>query len=178
VKLGFASARAALLAASLAAGFFAARAEANTLSAIGGLGFGRNTGMNDLKSPQPILGAEYMLDFGPAFELGGSYLKNFLSYNSGESGSIQAAGLQARVHILGVRIGPFVDAIAGLARRMQGQNSSGTKFSYGGGVGFEFPLLSRLSMSPHVGVRMLPDSISDAVNRPVVDGALMFSIRL
>jgi hypothetical protein len=174
----FASARAALLAASLAASLFAARAQANTLSAIGGLGFGRNTGMNDLKSPRPLLGAEYMLDFGPALQLGGSYLENFLSYNSGESGSIRAAGLSGRIHFLGLRIGPFADALVGLARRTQGQNSSGNKLSYGGGVGFEFPLAHRFSMSPHVGVRMLPDSISDAVNRPVVDGSLMFSIRL
>jgi hypothetical protein len=163
---------------SLATFLFAALAQANTLSAIGGLGFGRNTGMNDLKSPQPLLGAEYMLDFGSVFELGGSYLENFLSYNTGESGSVHAAGLVGRVHVLGRRMGPFADVGIGIARLTQGQNSSGNRLSYGGGVGFEFPVMTRLSMSPHVGVRMLPDSVSESSSHPVVDGALMFSIHL
>lgn len=153
-------------------------AEANTLSAIGGLGFGRNTGMNDVKSPNPLLGAEYMLELNSAFEVGGAYLENFLSYNTGESGSIRSGGLVGRFHVLGSRVGPFVDAGIGLAWRTQGDNSSGRRFSYGGGVGFEVPIGFRLSMSPHVFMRMLPDSVSDLSSHPVVNGALMFSIRL
>ncbi len=156
----------------------ATTAHANTLSAIGGLGFGRNTGMNDVKSPRPLLGAEYMLDVGSAVQVGGSYLENLLSYNTGESGSIRAVGVVGRVHFLGLRVGPFADGLVGLGRRTQGQNSSGNKLSYGGGLGFEFPLVANLSMSPHVGVRMLPDSVSNPESRPVVDGALMFSLRL
>jgi len=151
---------------------------ANTLSAIGGLGFGRNTGMNDVKSPRPLLGAEYMLDVSRMFEIGGGYVENFLSYHSGESGTIREAGLVGRVHFLVMRVGPFADAVMGLARRTQGENSSGNKLSLGGGVGYEIPLGFRFSMSPHVGVRMLPDSVSDSVSRSVVDGALLFSIRL
>jgi hypothetical protein len=151
---------------------------ANTLSAIGGLAFGRNSGMNDVKTPLPLLGAEYMFDLGAVLEFGGSYVENFLSYKSGESGSIRAAGLDARIHPLGIRLGPFADAFMGLARRTQGQNTSGNRFSYGGGVGYEIPIAMRLSMSPHVGVRMLPDSISGTSSRPVVDGALMFSLRI
>lgn len=151
---------------------------ANTLSAIGGLAFGRNTGMNDVKTPLPILGAEYMLDFGSTFELGGSYIENFLSYNTGETGSIRSAAVDARAHLLAMHKGPFVDALAGFARRTQGENSSGNKLSYGGGVGYEVPLGVTLSMSPHVGVRMLPDSVSDTSMHPVVSGVLMFSLRL
>jgi hypothetical protein len=151
---------------------------ANTLSAVGGLGFGRNTGMNDVKSPRPLLGVEYMVDVSHAIEIGGGYAENYLSYSSGESGSIRAAGLIGRVHILGRRVGPFVDALIGIARRTQGENSSGNKFSYGGAVGFQVPLALRFSVSPLVGVRMLPDSVSDPVNRPVLDGAILFSLRL
>jgi hypothetical protein len=157
---------------------FAKSAHANTLSAIGGLGFGRNTGMNELRTPPPLLGAEYMLDLSTPFEIGGFYDENFLSYKTGESGSIRALGVQGRVHFLGMRVGPFADAQIGIARRTQGENTSGNKASFGAGVGYEIPLATRFSLSPHVGMRMLPDSISDATNRPVVDGAMMFSVRL
>jgi hypothetical protein len=83
-----------------------------------------------------------------------------------------------RFHAIASHFGPFVDAQFGLARRTQGQNSSGNFASIGGGAGFEIPLGMRLSLSPHAGVRMLPDSISDSVNKPVVDGSILFSVHL
>jgi hypothetical protein len=154
------------------------QAGANTLSAIGGLDFGRSSGMNELKTQPPLLGAEYMLDLARRVQFGGFYLQNFLSYKSGESGTIGAAGVQVRFHIIASHFGPFADAQIGLARRTQGQNSSGSFVSVGGGAGYEIPLGMRLSLSPHAGVRMLPDSISGSVNKPVVDGSVLFSVHL
>lgn len=119
-----------------------------------------------------------MFELSRRVELGGFLERSFLTYQGGESGAVSYLGAQARFHFFGQGEGPFADATFGVAKRTQGENSTRNLPALGGGVGYEIPLAHSLGISPHIGVRLLPDSVSSPHLSPVVAGAMMFSLHL
>src|SRR6185437_16334433 len=74
-------------------------ASANTLSATGGLQFGRNSGLNNIGNTNPLLGASYTFDLSSHFELGGFYDYNFLHFQDGTEGSLAFMGMLVRYEV-------------------------------------------------------------------------------
>ena len=157
-------------------------ASADTLSAIGGVTFGRNTGLNDLKTP--LLGMEYTIPVLSKVQLGGFFNHEGLTASNGENDTLSFMGLMLRFDPGPPEsIKPFLDVRAGMAQRSNAanntQSNSNMEFSYGAGVGVRFPVSKVISISPRVDVNYLPDSTSSSAgHQAVVDGAMLFSIHL
>jgi len=153
----------------LAAGFcgiFALQASADTFSASGGLGFGRNSGLNDIKNPAPVIGADYTFNLGAHLDLGGFYDHTFVTFNDGNNGSVRFMGILARYSFLGSKnSGPFAGVKAGLSQLAlngSGNDTVSSKIGYGGELGYKFALTHLMSIGPKLGIRMIRDSSGDA----------------
>jgi hypothetical protein len=155
-------------------------ARADTLSAIGGLSFGRNNGMNDLKAMNPLLGAEYTFDLVGRLKLGGFYDYTFLTDSNGNSGSLQFMGAVLRFDFANeTSIGPFIDGKAGIGKREEGDQSSGARIAYGAGAGLRIPLSKTVSISPRFDIRYVPNAPDPSTGRQgLVDFGMMLSIHL
>jgi hypothetical protein len=157
----------------------APHAFADTLSAVGGLSFGRNTGMNDLKSLGPMLGMEYTFPVSSKLQVGGFFNYTALTSSNGQSDTINFMGASFRFDPgAATSISPFVDAKVGVADRTENglNNGSGMELSEGAGVGVRFPLSKHISISPHAEVDSLPGAaVQSAGHQAIVSGAMMFS---
>ena len=93
---------------------------ADTFSATGGLSLGRNSGLNDIKNPAPLLGADYAFDLGSHFGIGGFYDQNFANFNDGVGGTLRFMGGLLRYRFSRVKDkGIFVDVKLGLSQVSQ-----------------------------------------------------------
>jgi hypothetical protein len=153
---------------------------ADSLSAIGGLSFGRNSGMNNLSNTNPIVGAEYTFNLSPRFELGGFYDYMLLSMPDGNAGSIRFMGMTVRLQFADPdHAGLFVDTKLGVAQREEIDVESNNIPTAGAGVGYRIPLSKTTSLSPRVDLQYLPDStVSNSGRQAFVNAGLMFSIHL
>jgi hypothetical protein len=155
-------------------------AQADSLSATGGLSFGRNTGMNDLKNSNPIVGAQYTFNLSPRFELGGFYDYMLLTVPDGNSGSIRFMGLMMRFDFSDpTSAGLYVDTKLGEAQREEVDCESGNIPTFGVGVGYRVPLSKTVSIGPRADLQYLPDSTNvDSGREAFVTGGVMLSIHL
>jgi opacity protein-like surface antigen len=145
--------------------FLCPKARANTVTATGGLQFGRNSGGNQIVSPTPILGAEYGIDFGPHFQLGGFYDLGFPKDNVGNSGRMQFLGVMGRFFLKhSDQTGPFVDGRIGLAEVSDGGFTTTSRLGYAVGAGYQFVVSKLISLGPRIGVRFLPDAAQGNLN--------------
>jgi hypothetical protein len=166
-----------LLFTALSSTLLPVTANADTVSASGGLSFGRNSGFNDVKSPAPTLGAEYTFGLGAHIQLGGFFEKQLLQFSDTSSGSLNFMGAVLKYYFGdSEKSGPFVYGKGGLGSMSNNTMSSDQKLCGGGGLGYQFALNSLFSISPRMGVSFLPDSPGDpAPNEARYDGSLMFS---
>lgn len=152
----------------------------DTVSAVGGLGFGRNSGMNQLQNPGPLLGVEYSLDLPSPIHPGGFYNYDFITNSDGHSGSIQFMGLVLRYEPGDQKsFSPFVDGKLGMGKRTELEQDSGLKLGYGAGVGVRIPITQVTSLSPRFDLQYVPDAAaSGAGHQALLDFGLMVSFKL
>jgi hypothetical protein len=138
-----------------------AKARATTVTANGGLSVGRDSGINDIRSPTPILGAEYYLDLNPHLQAGVFYDLGFPKDETGRTGLLQFAGITARLFLNpSTESGPFVAGRAGLATVSDGGFTTDHKLGFATGVGYQVKVSRVVSLAPQVGVRFLPNEAS------------------
>jgi hypothetical protein len=143
----------------------APKARATTVTATGGLDFGRNSGLNNIKSPTPILGADYYLDLSSHFQIGGFYDIGFPKDLQGHTGLLQAAGATARLFLLpSEKSGPYLNARVGLVQISDGGYGTINKLGFSAGVGYQVKVSEVVSLSPQAGVRFLPNAASGDMN--------------
>jgi hypothetical protein len=156
---------------------------ATSLTATGGLSFGRGSGLNEIKTPSPIFGAEYTLNPNPTLDLGLFYDHTFLTYLYGGSGALDFLGVIARAHLRHTFLhGLFADTKMGLTKLSDDNNNdqanTNATFGIGTGVGYEIQLSSHLSLDPRIGVRFLPDpSTQSRALHAMPDASLMIGFR-
>jgi hypothetical protein len=162
-----------------AAAFFmiCAQASADTITATGGIAFGRNSGFNDIKVPSPTFGAEYTFGLGKHVDLGGFFDRQLLRFNDDTSGSLNFMGMLVRYHFTDSdKSGPFVDAKAGIGSMSTNTMNPNQNFSYGTGAGYQIALNKILSISPRMGVSFLPNSPASGAPREArYDGGILLS---
>jgi hypothetical protein len=151
-----------------------AQASADTITATGGVAFGRNSGFNDIKVPSPTFGAEYTFGFGKHVDLGGFFDHELIHFNDDTAGSINFMGMLLRYHFADSdKSGPFVDAKAGIGSMSTNTMNPNQNFSYGTGAGYQIALNSVLSLSPRMGVSDSP--ASGAPREARYDGGILVS---
>jgi hypothetical protein len=162
---------------AVASSLFSLHAEADTITASGGLSFGRNSGFNEVKVPSPTFGAEYTFSAGSHVQLGGFFDRELLHFNDNTSGSLNFMGALVRYHFVGSdRSGPFVYGKAGLGSMSNNTMNANQNLSFGSGVGYQIVLNSVLSVGPRMGVSFLPDSpAAGAAREARYDGGIMIS---
>ena len=153
---------------------------ADTISATGGLSFGRNSGLNYLKSPGPMFGLEYALPVSSSFQFGGFFDYSTLTSITGHSDSIQFMGMLARIQFGNEgSIRPYIDGKLGVARRQEDDLDSGMKPAWGVGTGFMVPVSKVMSIGPRFDIKYIPNSAdSNAGPTPALDAGLMFSFKI
>jgi hypothetical protein len=156
---------------------FSIHAEADVISASGGISFGRNSGFNDIKVPSPTFGAEYTFSVGRHLQLGGFFDHELIHFSDSTAGSINFVGLLVRYHFVDSdKSGPFVYGKAGLGSMSTNTMNPNQNLSFGSGLGYQIAINSVLSFSPRMGVSFLPDSpASGAAREARYDGGIMIS---
>jgi hypothetical protein len=156
------------------------QASADTLSAVGGISFGRNSGLNDLKSNGPILGVEYSFPLLSKIEFGGFYQYTALPGSNGMNDSVSFMGAMFRFEPGGpTAISPFFDVRLGVATRSETTQESNLEPAAGAGVGIRFPISKKVSISPRMDVNTLPDAATpSAPHELVMDAVVLLSLHL
>jgi hypothetical protein len=155
-------------------------AHADSLSAFGGLGFGRNSGMNYLNNPSPSLGLHYTFDLSNRIQLGGFYNYNMMTDGDGVSASVKFMGGILRFQTeRGANSGPFVDVKFGMAQKTEKESNSRNMFTYGTAIGYAIPLSHVTSLSPTVNLDFLPSTPDGSATRQAYTSAgLTLSFKL
>ncbi|MDR3606356.1 MAG: hypothetical protein P4M08_03125 [Oligoflexia bacterium] len=159
--------------------FLSDAAHAADLSAEGGFSFGAGSGANQLRSPSPVIGAEYTFNLAKGLKLGGFYDHTFLSYLDGGTGAIHFMGAVVRATLLDRG---FVDLKAGLTKVVSDEVSINTVTTHVGlgaevGVGYEFKLSEHVGLTPRIAARFLPDpSTANGALRATPYSSVMLAI--
>jgi len=164
-------------------GIFSGLASADTFTATGGLSFGRNSGLNDIKNPAPLLGADYATDINSHFGIGGFFDQNFVNFNDGVNGSVHFVGAMVRYTFSSSTSEPsgpngiFLDGKIGLSQVSQSYLTF-SQIGFGLGIGYKIPFSETLSLSPKINLRLIRDTDGEAAsNTPLLDLGVSIAIR-
>lgn len=124
-----------------------------------GVGVGVSGGTG-IKPPSIVVNGSYTFALNPTLELGGAFEQNFVQFRDGESGSLKFYSLMLRFRFPQMR-NLFIDGKLGMTQRSQQNESSGFKFAAGVGLGYLVRLGEKIELGPRVGVRYLPNFVSD-----------------
>jgi hypothetical protein len=143
---------------------------------VGKLGI--QTGSSSMREVSgPLFGAEYTMSLSHAWDFGGFYDHNFMTPNSEGFSSLSFFGALGRIH-LGFVPGLFVDGKIGATQAVVNEVTSKLVLGGGAGAGYRIQLGQHAELSPHLGVRVLPDLYNTAEpTRKIVDMSMLFSIK-